>query len=117
MLARISLVFVEAFNGRPLEPAMVERSPIFAAKSDCDQIGFTEDDLAFDLSGKRCCKYDERSGNLCDLNNERVIGHISLEGKFVGLSWMTDVLFPKSAGNTDPEFLGVCGTRMVPAPA
>jgi hypothetical protein len=75
---------------------MVERSLIFNAKG--LQLGFIEGNLAFDLGGRQRCSYAEATGNLCDLNTGKVVGHVSLDGTFVGASWVSDDLFGKASG-------------------
>ena len=74
---------------------MAERSPIFSPKEDGHQIGYVEGDGAFDLSGKQRCNYSENTGNLRDSKSGKIVGHVSLEGKFVGLSSASDELFLK----------------------
>jgi len=73
----------------------VGRSPIFSAKVNNKQIGYTEDVCAFDLSGHKRCNYNPNTGNLHDLDSGRIIGHLSLAGRFVGLSYVADELFPE----------------------
>ena len=80
---------------------MAERNPIFSAKSDGRQIGYLEGDGAFDLTGKQRCYYNAETGNLCDINSETIVGHVSLEGKVVGVSWIIDELFSNSGGNIE----------------
>jgi hypothetical protein len=75
---------------------MAERRLIYNAKG--VQLGYLEDNVAFDLSGRQRCTYNGASGNLFDSNSERVIGHISLDGTFVGASWISDDLFGKPTG-------------------
>lgn len=74
---------------------MSGRSPIFSAKVEGELIGYVEGSKAFDKFGHLRCRYDEPSGNLSDLTSGKVVGHVSLEGKYVGLSWRADELFPK----------------------
>ena len=78
---------------------MSERSPIFSAKLEGEPIGYVEGSKAFDKFGHLRCCYDALSGNLSDLGNGKIVGHVSLEGKFVGLSWQADKLFPKFDSN------------------
>jgi hypothetical protein len=101
-------------HGKLLEPAMAERSPIFSAKRDSHRIGYIEGSEAFDLSGRRRCSYNEKTGNLYDPNSKKIIGHVSLEGKFVGASWIADELFPRSDGDT--QILGTEGYVNSPDP-
>jgi hypothetical protein len=80
---------------------MSDRSMIFNMKG--AQIGYIEGDRAFDLSGRERCKYARTTGNLCELNGQQVVGHISLDGTFIGLAWMSDLLFGKSNGEVHPS--------------
>jgi hypothetical protein len=78
---------------------MAARSPIFSAKQVRHQIGYTEDNEAFDLVGRKRCNYCAKSGNLHDPDSGRIVGYVSLQGKLIGASWVTDELFSKSDGN------------------
>jgi hypothetical protein len=57
-----------------------DRSLIFNAKG--TQIGYIEGDRAFDLTGN----YARETGNLSELDGKKIVGYISLDGTFVGLS-------------------------------
>ena len=57
----------------------------------------------FDLAGRKRCNYTVATGNLCDSISERVIGHVSLDGTFVGASWLSDELFGKPSGEADAD--------------
>ncbi len=72
---------------------MAARRSIFSAGGDRKPIGYIEGTEACNVSGQRCCRYDEQTGNLRDLRNGEIVGHVSLEGRFVGLSWRADRLF------------------------
>jgi hypothetical protein len=50
---------------------MSERSLIFNAKG--VQIGYIEGNRAFDLSGRERCNYARTTGNLSDLNGEKIV--------------------------------------------
>jgi hypothetical protein len=76
---------------------MAERRPIFVNKGSRRQIGYIEDNKAFDLSGRRRCSYNAESGNLCDFDTGKLVGHVSLAGFFVGASWIADELFGQHA--------------------
>ncbi len=76
---------------------MPERSLIFDPKG--FQLGYIENNLTFDLGGRQRCSYAKATGNLCDLNTGNVIGHVSLDGTFVGSSWIADELFGKPSGD------------------
>jgi hypothetical protein len=79
------------------ERVMADRKPIFVNKGSHPQIGYIEGNEAFDLSGRRRCIYNAESGNLCDFDTGKIIGHVSLEGFFVGASWIGDELFGQHA--------------------
>ncbi len=74
---------------------MTERTLIFNGKD--VQIGYIEGNEVFDLAGRKRCNYIVATGNLYDSNN-KVIGHVSLDGTFVGASWRCDELFGKPSG-------------------
>jgi hypothetical protein len=80
---------------------MSDRSPIFNAKG--VQIGYIEGDHAFDLAGRECCKYTRATGNLTEMNGKKIVGHISLDGTLIGLSWISDELFGKPSGEVYPD--------------
>jgi hypothetical protein len=82
---------------------MPERSPILSAKNDGRQIGFIEGNEVFDLLGRRRASSNGRTGNLCALDSGKIIGHVSLQGNFVGVSWIADELFSISDGDTHKE--------------
>ncbi len=79
---------------------MSDRSLIFNAKG--VQIGYIEADRAFDLTGKERCKYARATGNLSGLDGEQIVGHVSLDGTFAGLSWISEKLFGKPSGEVHP---------------
>ena len=79
------------------ELVMAERRPIFVNKGSLPQIGYIEDNKAFDLSGRQRCSYNAESGNLCDFDTGKLVGHVSLAGFFVGASWIADELFGQRA--------------------
>jgi hypothetical protein len=72
---------------------MVERNPIFKAKTDNQMIAYIEDTEVFDLMGNKRCTYNPVTGNLVELNGRRIIGHVSLTGYFIGLSSIANELF------------------------
>jgi hypothetical protein len=72
---------------------MAERSAIFKNNGGLTRIGYVEGNEAFDLSGRRRCMFNAASGNLCDLDSGKIIGRVSLEGIFVGASWIADESF------------------------
>ncbi len=80
---------------------MAERSLIFNANG--VQLGYIEGNTAFDLTGRERCNYAGATGNLCDSNNGKIIGHISLDGVFVGASWIADELFGKPSGEVHAD--------------
>jgi hypothetical protein len=79
------------------ELVMAERRPIFVNKGSLPQIGYVEDNEAFDLSGSRRCIYHAETGNLCDFDTGKIVGHVSLQGFFLGASWIADELFGQRA--------------------
>jgi hypothetical protein len=72
---------------------MTERRLILSPKSGHRPIGYVEGDGAFDLSGRRHSRYNADTGNLHDLETGRIVGHVSLEGRFAGSSWEAKRLF------------------------
>jgi len=80
---------------------MAERRPIYSAQAAGQQIGYTEDDEAFDLFDRRCAVYDGNTGLLRDPKSNAVVGYVSLADIFVGSSWMAQELFC-SAGPVPP---------------
>ena len=84
---------------------MEKRSSIFSARGDGEPIGYIEGAEAFNVSGQRRCRYDGQTGNLRDLHNGEIVGHVSLEGRFVGLSWRADKLFRQFDDDIDGAVL------------
>ena len=84
---------------------MEKRSSIFSARGDGEVIGYIEGAEAFNVSGQLRCRYDGQTGNLRDLRNGEIVGHVSLEGKFVGLSWRADKLFQQFDDDIDGAVL------------
>ena len=80
---------------------MAERRLIYNTKG--VQLGYIVASAAFDLSGKERCSYTGTTGNLCDSNSGKVVGHVSLDGTFVGASWVSDHLFGKPGGEARPD--------------
>ena len=60
---------------------MAERRPIFSTNG--VEIGFIEDNAAFDLFNRPRCSYDVATGNLSDSTTGKLIGYLSLEKNFV----------------------------------
>jgi hypothetical protein len=73
---------------------MSGRSPIFSAKHVGQQIGYIEDDQAFDLFARRRAAYDCETGLLRDLTTQATVGYVTLKGIFVGASSSMGELFP-----------------------
>jgi hypothetical protein len=73
---------------------LTTRRPIFASGDISQTIGYFDGEGAYDLSGNLRCRYNEVTGNLSDPATGKIVGHISLEGRFVGLSWLAAELFP-----------------------
>lgn len=96
----------EQVGGPPAGMALDEkRLPIFSAREIGQKIGYVEGDGAFDLAGNKCAYYDRATGNLRDTSGSgKVIGHITLQRKFIGASWIAQKLFPRLEGYKDePE--------------
>jgi len=93
---------------------MVERTPIFNAKG--FQLGYIEGNSAFDFNGTQRCSYAGATGNLCDLKTGNIVGHVSLDGTFVGATWIADELFgkpsDKPAAERPPRARGLHGSKM-----
>jgi hypothetical protein len=68
--------------------------PLFASKEISKTIGYFDNESAYDLTGALRCHYNEGTGNLSDPATGKIVGHISLEGKFVGTRWLEAELFP-----------------------
>ena len=58
------------------------------------EIGYVEGSEAFDLRGRKRCIYEPATGNLLAFDSGKIVGHVSLAGNFIGLSWLADELFP-----------------------
>ncbi len=83
----------------PIErDVMADRRPIFGPKGARAQIGYVEANEAFDLSGRLRCIYNAETGNLHDTNSGQIVGHVSLDGNFVGASWLAQELFGQREG-------------------
>ena len=82
---------------------MAERRLIFNTKG--FQLGYIEGNAVFDLSGRRRCSYTGATGNLGDFDSGKILGHISLNGTFVGASWLAEDLFGKPRGEAHPDRL------------
>jgi hypothetical protein len=80
---------------------MSDRSLIFNANG--AQVGYIEGSRAFDLRGRERCNYARETGNLYDLKGEKIVGYISLNGTFVGLTWISEELFGKPSGEVHPD--------------
>jgi len=75
---------------------VLERYPLFSTRKNDQQIGYIEGSDAFDLSGKPRCHYNVATGNLRDLDSNKLVGFVSSEGKVAGVSWIIEKLFPTS---------------------
>jgi hypothetical protein len=78
---------------------MGERRPIFSTKHTGQKIGYIEGHQAFDLFSRPCASYDHATGLLRNLNNQMIVGYVSLKGSFVGSSSVAEELFPASSQN------------------
>jgi hypothetical protein len=92
---------------------MAERRLIFSAKGNRAQIGYIEGNEVFDLSGRRRGHYTGATGNVCDSSSGTIVGHVSLEGKFVGATWIADELF----GQPNREARAARSTARMPSPS
>ena len=97
---------------------MAEGRPILSGKSDHQKIGYIEDTDAFDSLGNKRCKYNPSTGNLLELDSGRTIGHVSLAGYFVGLSWIAEELFPlaQNSATTSPDKPGAADSAALVFP-
>jgi hypothetical protein len=75
---------------------MAERHPIYSAHAVGQQIGYIEDDQAFDRFDRACAVYESNTGLLRDPKHKAVVGYVSLTDVFVGSSWMAQQLFFKA---------------------
>jgi hypothetical protein len=91
--ADLAVFYSKVFRGKLKGGGMSDRSLIFNTKG--TQIGYIEGDRAFDLTGRERCNYARTTGNLSELNGKKIVGYISLDGTFVGLSWISEELFGK----------------------
>ena len=98
------------FPSERKEGGMSDRSLIFNAKG--AQLGYIEADRAFDLTGRERCRYARATGNLSELNSEKIVGYVSLDGTFAGLSWISDELFGKPSGEVHPGRLVARNQRL-----
>jgi hypothetical protein len=72
---------------------MADRIPIYSSKGHRSQIGYIENEGAFDLSGRRRCNYNAATGNLSDSITEKIVGYVSYDGNFVVPSRIAAELF------------------------
>jgi hypothetical protein len=85
------------------ESMLTTRRPIFATKGIDRTIGYLDGGSAYDLSDRLRCYYNEETGNLSDPATGKLVGHVSLEGRFIGLSWLAAELFPPPTVNAAPN--------------
>ena len=76
---------------------MAERRPIYSAQTAGQQIGYIEDNEAFDLFDRPCAIYDSGTSLLRDPKHNAVVGYVSLADIFVGSSSMARELFSSAA--------------------
>ena len=76
---------------------MTERHPICRAQAAGQQIGYIQNDEAFDLFDRPCAIYESNTGLLRNPKNNAVVGYVSLANIFVGSSSMVEELFAKAA--------------------
>jgi len=75
------------------EFVMTERRSILGPKPGHRPIGYAVGDEAFDLSGRKRCRYNADTGNLHDLETDRIVGYVSLDGRYGGSSFESQRLF------------------------
>jgi hypothetical protein len=75
---------------------MAERIAICSAKRDNRILGYIEGSEAFDLSGRRRADYNPNTGLLYGLLDGGVVGYLTFDSKFAGLSTLADEMFPKT---------------------
>ena len=80
-----------------MESILTTKRPIFASKDPTKKIDYLDGGSAYDLSDRLRCNYSEDTGNLSDPATAKIVGHVSLDGKFIGLSWLAAELFPAPA--------------------
>jgi hypothetical protein len=90
----------------PLESAMAERIAICSAKRDNRILGYIEGCEAFDLLGRRRADYNPNTGLLYDLLDGGVVGYVTFDSQFAGLSKSADEMFPKTHKITPPQSPG-----------
>jgi hypothetical protein len=73
-----------------------QRIAICSAKRDNRVLGYIEGSEAFDLFGRRRADYNPNTGLLYDLLDGGVVGYVTFESKFAGLSRVADEMFPKT---------------------
>jgi hypothetical protein len=74
---------------------MAERRSVYSAQATRQQIGYIEDDEAFDLFDRPCAIYDGDTGLLRDPKHNVVVGYVSPANIFVGSARMAQELFSK----------------------
>ena len=85
---------------------MAERIAICSAKPDNRILGYIEGCEAFDLLGRRRADYNPNTGLLYDLLDGGVVGYVTFDSKFAGLSKSSDEMFPKTHKLTPPQSPG-----------
>ena len=85
---------------------MAERIAICSAKRDNRILGYIEGCEAFDLLGRRRADYNPNTGLLYNLLDGGVVGYVTFDSKFAGLSKSADEMFPKTHKVTPPQSPG-----------
>ena len=100
---------------------MAERIAICSAKRDNRILGYIEGCEAFDLLGRRRADYNPNTGLLYNLLDGGVVGYVTFDSKFAGLSKSADEMFPKTHKVTPPQSpacshpnVAVPGTMLMP---
>ena len=79
---------------------------ICSAKRDNRILGYIEGREAFDLLGRRRADYNPNTGLLYNLLDGGVVGYVTFDSKFAGLSKSADEMFPKTHKITPPQSPG-----------
>ena len=90
---------------------MAERRPIYSAQTAGQQIGYIEDNEAFDLFDRPCAIYDSGTSLLRDPKHNAVVGYVSLADIFVGSSSMARELFSKTRPADEDTDASVCAVE------
>jgi hypothetical protein len=76
---------------------LTTRRSIFASSGSGQTIGYLDGGRAYDLLDRPRCEYNEATGNLRDSSTGKVVGHVTLDGRFVRVPWLADEVLPVPA--------------------